>query len=408
MLRKLLQINVRVNYGSTSRITEEIGHTAIENGWESHIAFGRDFRQSKSNLIKIGNDWDIKKHVLHTRFFDRHGLASKKATLAFVEKVYKLKPDIVHLHNIHGYYINIEVLFKCLKELNCPVVWTLHDCWPITGHCSHFTFVGCDKWKTQCFNCPQKKGYPASYVIDRSEMNYKLKKDLFNSLTNLTLVPVSKWLSGVLSESFLKNHPIKVINNGVNTKVFRPVVNNNIRVKYGFQDKFILLGVASVWTEKKGLKDFIELSQQLDSNYKIVLVGLTKKQIDQLPNNILGIERTENVYELSELYSTSDVFLNATYEDTFPTTNLESQACGTPVITYKTGGSPEAIDESTGIVVEQGNINKLVEAINLIKENGKQYYSDACVKRVNSLYKKEDRFSEYIRLYEDILDRKSQ
>jgi len=403
MCKIILQINSVVNSGSTGRIAEEIGQTAIAAGWESYIAYGRNERPSSSKLIKIGNDKNIKLHGLQTRLFDRHGLGSKDATTAFIRKVEDIQPDIVHLHNIHGYYINMEVLFHYLKKVNIPVIWTFHDCWPITGHCSHFTFVGCEKWKTQCYNCPQKTGYPASYLIDRSKKNFILKKELFNSLSNLTLVPVSQWLSGILKESFLQNYPIKVINNGVNTEVFRPSEVSDFRNKHGLIDKFVLIGVATSWGERKGLNDFIELSKLLDSDFQIVLVGLTKKQIDQLPDNILGIERTESVDALADIYATSDAFINPTYEDTFPTTNLESQACGTPVITYKTGGSPEAIDESTGIVVEQGNINKLVEAINLIKENGKQYYSDACVNRAQRLYKKEDRYKEYIDLYESLL-----
>ena len=402
-MKKILQINTVVNSGSTGRIAEEIGEMVIATGWESFIAYGRNERPSTSKLIKIGNDKDVKLHGLQTRLFDKHGLGSRKATSDFINQIVKIKPDIVHLHNIHGYYINMEVLFHYLKNVNVPVVWTFHDCWPVTGHCSHFMFVECDRWRTLCYECPQKTRYPASYFIDRSKKNYILKKELFNSLSNLTLVPVSQWLSGILKESFLQNYPIKVVNNGINSEVFRPSSSTGFRIKYGFKDKFILLGVASIWDERKGLKDFIKLSKLLGSDSQIVLVGLAKKQIEQLPENILGIQRTESVDALAEIYAASDVFINPTYEDNFPTTNLESLACGTPVITYKTGGSPEAIDESTGIVVEQGNINMLVEAINQIKENGKQYYSGACVSRAHRFYKKEDRYREYIQLYNELI-----
>jgi glycosyltransferase involved in cell wall biosynthesis len=402
-MKTLFQINSVVNSGSTGRIAEEIGQSAIAAGWESYIAYGRNERPSKSKLIKIGNDRDIKLHGLQTRLFDRHGLGSKSATQELVEKIEKIKPDIIHLHNIHGYYINIEILFKYLHETNIPVVWTFHDCWPITGHCSYFSFVGCDKWKTQCFSCPQKTDYPASWFIDRSEKNFNLKKKLFNSLPNVTLVPVSNWLSGILEESFLQNYPLKVIHNGINTDVFKPSAGDAFRIKHSLENKFILLGVASVWSPRKGLKDFMALSKLLNNDFHIVLVGLTRKQMEQLPDNILGVERTESVEELAEIYAASDVYVNPTYEDNFPTTNLESLACGTPVITYKTGGSPEAIDDLTGIVVEQGNINKLVDAINQIKEKGKQYYTEACVERAHRLYRKEDRYREYIELYESLL-----
>lgn len=402
-MKKLLQINSVVNSGSTGRIAEEIAHTAIASGWESYIAFGRNERYSESNLIRIENDLGIKMHGLQTRLFDRHGLGSVKSTKLFIQQVDKIKPDIIHLHNIHGYYINIEILFNYLSKVDVPVVWTLHDCWSITGHCTHFSYVGCEKWRTKCYSCPQKNEYPASLFIDRSEKNYILKSELFNSLSNLTLVPVSQWLSDILKDSFLQKYPSSVINNGINTSVFKPTGNNEFRERYGLQNKFILLGVAGIWSQRKGLEDFIELSKTLGADYQIILVGLTRKQKDQLPVEILGIERTESVEELAELYASSDVYINTTYEDTFPTTNLESLACGTPVITYNTGGSPESIDESTGIVVEQGNISKLVEAIRVIKDNGKQYYSDACVNRVNRLYKKEDRYKEYIDLYESLI-----
>ena len=403
MMNKILQINSVVNSGSTGRIAEEIGQTAIAAGWESYIAYGRNNRPSQSELIKIGNDWDIRMHGLQTRLFDRHGLGSKSATRELIGKIDKIKPDIIHLHNIHGYYINIEILFKYLQETNIPVIWTFHDCWPITGHCSYFTFVGCEKWKNQCFSCPQKTSYPASWLIDRSEKNFILKKQLFTSLSNLTLVPVSEWLSGILKESFLRDYPIKIIHNGINTDVFKPSAGDAFRTKHHLENKFILLGVANMWSPRKGLRDFIALNNLLDNDYQIVLVGLTKKQIEQLPDNMLGIERTESVDELAEIYAASDVYVNTTYEDNFPTTNLESLACGTPVITYKTGGSPEAIDELTGIVVEQGNISKLMEAINQIKEKGKQSYTDACVNRAQRLYRKEERYREYIELYESLL-----
>jgi glycosyltransferase involved in cell wall biosynthesis len=299
----------------------------------------------------------------------------------------------------------MEVLFHYLKKVNIPVVWTFHDCWPITGHCSHFTFVGCEKWKTQCYNCPQKTGYPASYLIDRSKKNFILKKELFNSLSNLTLVPVSQWLSGILKESFLQNYPIKVINNGVNTEVFRPSEVSDFRNKHGLIDKFVLIGVATSWGERKGLNDFIELSKLLDSDFQIVLVGLTKKQIELLPKNILGIERTESVDALADIYASADIVLNLSYEETFGLTTVEGFACGTPGIVYNATASPELIEESTGVVVEQGNMNKLVEAIYTIKNNGKQYYSDACVNRAHRLYKKEDRYREYIDLYEGLIGR---
>ena len=402
-MKKIFQINSDVNSGSTGRIAEEIGQAAMNSGWESYIAYGRNARQSQSELIRIGSDWDVKVHGFQTRLFDRHGLGSKLVTKDLIDKIKIISPDIIHLHNIHGYYINIEILFKYLQNSNIPVVWTLHDCWPITGHCSYFTFVGCEKWETKCYSCPQKKSYPASWLLDRSEKNFYLKKELFTSLPNLTLVPVSKWLSGIIKESFLNEYPKKVIHNGINSDVFKPSISRTFRTRYGLESKFILLGVASVWTPRKGLKDYIELSKRLNTDFTIVLVGLTRKQIEILPNNILGIERTENVEELAEIYSAADIVLNLSYEETFGLTTVEGLACGTPGIVYNATASPELIDNSTGIVVEKGDIYGLMEAINHIKIKGKEYYTEACVYRVLRLYRKEDCYKEYLELYESLL-----
>ncbi len=403
-MKKLLQINTVVNYGSTGRIAEEIGITAMNAGWESYIAYGRYPRESKSKLIKIGNEFDQKMHGLQTRLFDRHGLASRKATKKLIDEIRNIQPNIIHLHNLHGYYLNIELLFKFLKTSNTPVIWTLHDCWPITGHCVHFTFAQCDKWKSQCYACPEKKTYPSSIFLDRSTKNYQLKKELFTSIENLTLIPVSKWLKGVLKESFLKRYPAQVIYNGIDTRIFNAKESGKFRKQYQLENKFIILGVTNVWNNRKGLQDIHNLSKNLDENFQIVLIGLTDEQIEKLPDNIIGIARTESVEMLSEIYATSDVFINTTYEDTFPTTNLEALACGTPVITYNTGGSPEAIDTATGIVVEPGNLQALKTAIHQIQSKGKATYSQVCIQRAHQLYKKEDRYKEYVEVFNELVE----
>ena len=399
----LLQINTIINSGSHGKIAEAIGNMVMEQGWDSFIAYGRRPRASKSKLIKIGTKWDIGWHVLQTRLFDRHGLASRRATKNLIKRIKTIQPDIIHLHNIHGYYLNIEILFAYVSNANIPVVWTLHDCWSFTGHCSYFDFIKCEKWKSQCKACPQKEEYPSSFFIDRSEKNFLLKKELFSNLSNITLVPVSNWLKDILKESFLKNSPVKVIYNGINTDVFYPVASKAIRTKYNLHEKFIILGVASPWSLRKGLKDFIKLSEKLGLGYQIILVGLSSKQKNALPKNIIGIERTENFNELVQLYSVSDVFVNPTYEDNFPTTNLESLACGTPVVTYRTGGSPEAIDSSTGMVVDKGDMDGLINAIQQIHLKGKSFYSSACRARAVQLFSKEDRFKEYMDLYQELL-----
>lgn len=399
----LLQINTVVNSGSTGRIVEEIGLLAIAYGWKSYIAFGRNDRPSQSTLIKIGTDWDIKLHGLQTRLFDQHGLGSVAATKRLIEQIKAIKPDIIHLHNLHGYYLNIEILFNYLATLTIPIVWTLHDCWPFTGHCSHFDYIGCEKWKTQCYKCPQKSEYPASFGFDRSKKNYDLKKQLFTSVKNLTIVPVSNWLANLVKDSFLAKFPFQVIHNGINTSAFKPVDFSSVLEKYRIENKIILAGVASIWSSRKGLRDFMELAQRLNAIYQIVLVGLTEKQMRQLPQNIIGISRTENVQELAQIYSAADIFINPTWEDNFPTTNLEAMACCTPVISYKTGGSPESIDSNTGIIVKKGSIEELIEAINEIQKKGKEFYSPFCIKRIQQLYDKNNRYKDYINLYKSLI-----
>lgn len=403
----ILQINTVVNSGSTGRIAEGIGEICIQQGWISYIGFGRNDNESSSKKIRVGNNFDIKWHGVETRLFDRHGLASKNATKKFIEVIQDINPDIIHLHNLHGYYLNIEILFNYLAKINKPVVWTLHDCWAITGHCTHFSFIGCEKWKSQCGNCPQKKEYPASYIIDNSYYNYNKKKELITSVNKIVIVGVSRWLIDKVENSFLYKYSNRVIYNGIDLKKFKPFENcEDVKEKYAIpKEKFIMLGVASVWSDRKGLSDFMKLSHKLLNDEIIVLVGIKKRIINKLPSNIIGIERTENVEELAKLYSLSDVLLNLTKEDSYPTINLEAIACGTPVITYKTGGSPESINTSTGFVVERENIEELYEKIKLLKSNTKKIYTDKCRKIAISNFNQNDRFKEYIDLYEELLQR---
>lgn len=393
---KILQINVTANIGSHGVIAEEIGRLAISNGWESWIAYGREpHKPSTSKLIRVGNKFDFYRHAFLTRIFDLHGRSSKIATEGLVSKIKEIKPDIIHLHNIHGYYLNYKILFDYLKSCSSKVVWTFHDCWPMTGHCSHFMFEGCGKWKYQCEKCPLKKEYPKSLLFDHSRYNYRLKKDLFTSLgVRLTIVPVSKCVEKYTQESFFKDCQIHQIYNGIDLDEFR--------IMSGQKEKMIL-GVANVWDKSKGLYDFYTLRGLLPEEYEIVLVGLSQKQIAGLPDGIIGISKTANRKDLAEFYSKALVFLNPTYNDNFPTTNLEALACGTPVVTYRTGGSPEAIDENTGIVVGQGDVNGLRGAIELIGSDRTRFTPELCRARAEAHYDKNKRFKEYIKLYESLI-----
>lgn len=400
---KLLQIGASLNCGAPGKIAEQIGLLAISKGWDVYMAHGlRYSNPSQLKTIPLVTSWQEKLHAAYSLLFDGHGLASRKETKRLVKWIEENKPDIIHLHNIHGYFCNFKILFEYLDTINTPIVWTMHDCWPFTGRCFHFDGIGCNKWKTGCFDCKAEKGYTVSPLCDRSKQLYELKKRLFSSVENLTMIPVSEWQASFLRESFLKDCHIKVIHNGVDIKNFTPMNESRIRDKYNIQDKFVILGVAAPWNRRKGLDDFIKLSEILSKDqYVIILVGLKENQLKILPSCIIGITRTESQQELAEFYSMADVFCNMTYLDTFPTVNLESLACGTPVITYKTGGSPEAIDEHTGVVVEQGNIEQLVEAIHHLQKN--PLSSSDCRKRAEDNFNKDKCFEKYINLYESLL-----
>lgn len=356
-------INVVCGIRSTGRICTDLADALTTQGHEVKIAYGRETVPEKYQkyAVKIGSDTDTKLHALRSRIFDDTGFGSKAATERFISWVKQYDPDVVHLHNIHGYYINIEVLFRYLAKAGKHVIWTLHDCWAFTGHCAHFDYAKCSRWKKGCHDCPLKKEYPASFLADNSKKNWERKKAAFTSVKNMTFVTPSKWLAKLVKQSFLGKYPVKVINNDIDLNVFMPTRGNFIK-KHGLVGKTILLGVASVWDWHKGLNDYFTLAEKLDNNYKLVLVGLSEKQMKTLPENILGITRTNNTRELAEIYTAADYFINLTYEDNYPTVNLEAQACGTPVITYRTGGSPESA-EKFGTVVEQGDLSEVIRLV---------------------------------------------
>lgn len=400
---KVLQINSVCGIGSTGRIATDIHNILIEQGHESYIAYGRDLPINCDNAIRIGSKLDNYAHVAKTRIFDKHGFGSKQATKEFIQKAINIDPDIIHLHNIHGYYINIEILFNYLKKANKSVVWTLHDCWSFTGHCSYFDYAGCNKWQKGCYKCPEKKSYPSSFVFDNSKKNYVSKKDIFTGVDNLTIVTPSNWLADLVKESYLKEYSVKVINNGIDLDVFKPT-KGNFKNKYNLNNKYIILGVASVWDRRKGLKYFIELADRLSEDEVIVLVGLSEKQIKEVPSRILGITKTNNIDELVDIYSNADIFINPTLEDNFPTTNIEALACGTPVITFDTGGSPESIENTYGYSVSKGNIEQLINSIQKLKmiENS---IEPELIEHTRKHYDKHKKFREYTNIYLELLSK---
>lgn len=364
---RVLMINVVCGIRSTGRICTDLATELEKQSHEVKIAYGRERvpEQFQKYAVKIGSDIDVKIHAIRARLFDGMGFGSRKATKKFIKWIEKYNPDVIHLHNIHGYYINIEILFNYLRTCDKKIIWTLHDCWAFTGHSAYCDAVQCERWMNGCYKCPQTKEYPKT-IKDASQKNWKKKRNIFSNIPNMIIITPSKWLAELVKRSFLNEYPVDVIHNGIDTNQFKPMYSN-LREVYHLEDKFLILGVATVWNNMKGYYDFIELSKKLNKNYKIILVGLTNQQIKSLPDEILGIKGTSSIKELVYIYSGVDIFLNLSYCENYPTVNLEASACGIRVLTYDVGGSPESAGEDC-IVVEKGNINQVVEEIKKIKE----------------------------------------
>ncbi len=388
---KLLQINVVSNMLSTGKICEDIATVAISYGWESYIAYGRWAKPSVSHDRRVGGQLDMYEHYAEHRLFDNEGLASRRATKKLIKWIDEIKPDLIQLHNIHDHYLNYPILFKYLATLEIPIVWTQHDCWAFTGGCTYFDLYNCWKWKTICSECPEKR----AIFCDRSKYQFNLKKQLIESVKRLTFVPVSNWLGDLIKESFHSKREVFTIHNGIDLSQFKPLP------KTASDNKFRIIGVAAVWHKRKGLDDFFKLRSMLSEDYEITLVGLNKKQIASLPEGIKGITRRSNTNEMVQLYSNADIFVNPTYSDNFPTTNIEALACGTPVITYNTGGSPESIDSKTGYVIKQGDLTCLANCI--MQMNDKMLSSVDCRKRAELKFDKDKCYAKYVDLYNHLL-----
>lgn len=394
---KIAQINTVCGNGSVGRITVDIYHALRKSGHEGKIFYGRRTAPEGVEAELFGSSPDMGIHVLHTFFEGTHGFASKGQTKKLIENLKQYAPDLIHLHNIHGFYLDVEELFAYLKVCGKPIIWTLHDCWSFTGHCAYFDFVQCEKWKTGCENCPQHRNtYPYAIFQDASKKNYVRKKAAFQGVKGLTIVTPSKWLGELVKESFLKEYPVKVIPNGIDLERFVPQQRKS-------RNKHLVLGVANVWDRRKGLDYLKQLSQMLDSEkYEVAVVGVSKKQIRELPQGMIGIEHTQNVEELMQLYSEASVYVNPTLEDNFPTTNLEALACGTPVVTFATGGSVEAIDNSCGRIVPKKDVQKLYEAVTELCDKCENMRA-VCRERALD-FNKYNRFGEYLNLYEESIN----
>lgn len=402
MNKRVVAINT-YSFGSTGKVMQGIASKATEHGYNVNMFVAEGAKATNPNApvseinTHLGNRWA----TVLSKITGFDGCFAAFSTMKMLRKIDKISPDIVHLHNLHHAYVNLPILFHYLKKRNIPVVWTLHDCWSFTGHCPHFEYEKCDKWKTGCFDCPRYRQYPRS-LVDNSRFMWKWKKGWFTGIENMRLVTPSQWLANLVEESFLNDYVVDVIPNGVDLNVFKPTVSD-FRNQYSIaEDHKIVLGVASVWNHHKGLDAFLELAKRLPDDYRVVLVGTNEETDKLLPNNVISIHKTENQTILAQIYSAADVFVNPTREDTFPTVNLEALACGTPVITYNTGGSPECIDDTCGIVVAQGDIGIMESAIKKVCQE-KAFESDGCRKKAEE-YSADDQFEKYIGIYK-LIDR---
>ena len=396
---RVLQINSVCGTGSTGKLAVQISDYLNSQGVENYIAYGFGCCD-RPNTFKFGNMADAHLHSFLSRKLCLQGYGSWFVTGRLVRYIRKIKPDIVHLHNIHGHYLNFPRLFRYLKKANCQVVWTFHDCWPMTGKCTHFTEVGCNKWQTQCENCHQLNTYPDS-TRDRSRKNYLDKKKYFSGLEKLHVVTVSQWLKKTAEASFFQGKDIRCIYNGIDLNLFRPVPSD-IRDSLGIGNRFMILGVSSQWNNKKGYDKFLALAQRLDENAVIVLVGVSPEQKATLPDNVIGICRTENQQQLAQLYSAADVLVNLSLEETFGLVVAEALACGTPAIVLNSTACPEVVSEDTGIVIEPKDPQDLDRALDKIRSTGKAAYSHNCTERARQLFTNERMQQQYYLLYSEL------
>lgn len=397
---RVLFVNAVCGSGSTGRIVTDLCEILKQQGHQVHVVYGvgQASRIAPEDTTCISNKVDYYIHNATARITDRAGFYSHLATKKLIQAIKAFSPDVIHLHNLHGFYVNIKMLFEFLAEADIPVVWTLHDCWAMTGHCAHFSYVGCDKWKTGCEYCPQVSEYPKSYGVDQSRRNYADKKRLFTSVKNMTIVTPSEWLARIARQSFLNKYPVMSIPNGIDLNMFKPTPSD-VREKYHIGNKKMVLAVSNVWNDKKGFPDMCELSKMLDPEcYQVVMVGLTQEQIEQVPKTILPILRTSSVEELVHLYSAADVFMNFSYEETMGLVTAEALACGTPAVVYDKTAVPEVVDTESGVVVQAGDSARWLNAV----ERACQLDTKAAVARAKKFEKKEQ-YQKYLRVYQKMI-----
>ena len=394
---KVLFVNLVYGTGSTGKIIADIMGLLKKYGNDAKTLYGTGARSDNADAVRVSGKLGYYFHNAVSRLTDHAGLYSWAATRRMIREIRAFQPDLLHLHTLHGFYVNYEMLFRFLKKAKIPVIWTLHDCWTFTGHCTHFSQVNCTQWKTLCRDCRLLHRYPQCYWKGDVTRNYLRKKRAFTGVNDLTITTPSRWLAEQVSQSFLREYPRIVIPNGIDRTVFRPQ-SGNLRKKHHLEDKKIVLGAANAWNARKGLPDLLALAERLGPNYQVVLIGLTEKQLPEIPPNVLGLLRTANQTELAQWYSAADVFVNPTYEETFGLTTVEAQACGTPVVVYETDGCPETVAPGNGLLIPQGDLSALERAVRDITGSG------LCADpQKMARFDKEDVYQAYIRLYETVL-----
>ena len=403
-MKTLVQFNTVANLASTGRLTEDIGDVAMAEGWESYVVFGRDFKPSKSHLIMVGGKKDVYIHTLYSRLFDRQGFGSFFTTKKLLKKLDEIKPDIFQFHNLHGYYINVPLILKYATEKNIPIVWSLHDCWSMTGHCSHFISIGCEKWKYECHSCPLKSDYPKSWFIDSSRRNYLEKKALIEAVPRLTIISGSEWLANIASQSYFRNREIRVIPDGIDVDIYKPRNNGDLlRERLGLKGKFVILATGTVWEEYKGLNDYGILRKMLSDDYAIVLVGMNQAALSKVPEGVIGLPRTKSPEELSEYYSMADCVMSLSRTESFGLTPAEGFACGTPAIVYDTTALPELITSETGYVAKFLDVEDVKNKVEIMRSKGKAYYTRNCRLLAENRYDRRKCYNEYLQVYNNLL-----
>lgn len=399
---KIVELNTFCGTGSTGRIALQIADTAAGHGAQTVIGFGAGDvpPQAETYALHIGGKAERKWHGAIRKLLDAEGYGSILATRRLIAFLTEFQPDVIHLHNIHGCYLNHKLLFQYLHRCGIPVVWTLHDCWPFTGHCAYFDKIGCSLWQTECHHCPQKHSYPACIGIDGSRRNFRRRRALFTSVPKLTLVTPCEWLRELLQHSFLNRITAKVIYNGVDIETFKPTASS-LRERYGIAERHLVLAVASEWEERKGLPYLPTLAEQLGADYRVAVIGLSQAQADALPKTMIGLTRTANVRELAQWYTAADCLVNPTLEDNMPMVNLEALACGTPVVAFNTGGCAEAIGDDCGAIVPKGDERALLNAVKWIAPN-KEALSAACFARAER-FSSENSANAYWALYQEVI-----